>query len=232
MSDADIRLLVSAAGLRVNCLDPFTRWLPQWDPPDHLTPQELAFLGTEEADFFRIAEAVEARSMTVFEPFGVNWPIEVLAASLAAVCERAESCGLRVNIEFIPFLGIPDLATAWQAVRMSGAPNAGIVLDTWHFFRGNPDHALLATIPGARIGAVQVSDGRREPVGTPEDRLPASPPSGGRRRVSTGAGPGDPAVERRHERRGTRDLLRRIRRTARRDQRARGRARSPDLGSA
>ena len=178
MSDVDIRLLVSAAGLRVNCLDPFTRWLPQWDPPGHLTSQERAFLGTEEADFFRIAEAVGASSMTVFEPFGVTWPPEVLAASLAAVCERADGCGLRVNVEFIPFFGIPDLATAWQAVRMSGASNAGIVLDTWHYFRGNPDHALLASIPGARIGAVQVSDGRRDPEGSLEidclhHRLPA-----------------------------------------------------------
>jgi sugar phosphate isomerase/epimerase len=165
MSDADIRSLVSDAGLRVNCLDPFTRWLPRWEPPDHVPAQVRAFLGTEEADFFRAAEAIGASAMTVFEPFGTTWPLEVLAASLATVCERARSCGLRVNVEFIPFLGIPDLATAWQIVCLSGAPNAGIVLDTWHYFRSNPDHALLASIPGSRIGAVQVSDAALDPAG-------------------------------------------------------------------
>ncbi len=158
LSDADIRSRVADAGLRVNCYDPYTRWLPRWDPPVHLPPEVRAFLGTEEADFFRAAEAIGVSSMTVFEPFGVRWPPEILAASLAAVCERARSSGLRVNVEFIPFLGIPDLATAWQAVSMSGASNAGIVLDTWHYFRGAPDHDLLASIPGGRIGAVQVSD--------------------------------------------------------------------------
>jgi len=163
LCDSDIRSVVADAGLRINCYDPYTRWLPRWDPPDHAPAEVLAFLGTEEPEFFRAAEAVGASSMTVFEPFGVRWPPEVLASSLAAVCERAQSSGLRVNVEFIPFLGIPDLATAWQAVRMSGAPNAGIVLDTWHFFRGWPDHDLLASIPGQRIGAVQVSDAARIP---------------------------------------------------------------------
>jgi sugar phosphate isomerase/epimerase len=168
LSDADIRVAVADAGLRVSCLDPFTRWLPTWEPFGHLSSELRALLGTEEADFFRVAEAVGASSMTVFEPFGVRWPPEVLAACLAAVCRRAESSGLRVNLEFIPFLGVPDLATAWRVVRQSGAANAGIVLDTWHYFRGTPDDDLLESIPGARIGAVQVSDAARVPVGSME----------------------------------------------------------------
>jgi sugar phosphate isomerase/epimerase len=178
LTDADVRSVVSDAGLWVNCYDPYTRWLPRWDPPSRVRPEVRAFLGTGEAEFFRAAEAIGAGSMTVFEPFGVRWPPEVLASSLAAVCERARSSGLTVNVEFIPFLGIPDLATAWQAVEMSGAPNAGIVLDTWHFFRGAPDLDLLASIPGDRIGAVQVSDAPRLPPESLESeclhhRLPA-----------------------------------------------------------
>jgi sugar phosphate isomerase/epimerase len=178
-SDADIRALVADAGLRINCFDPYTRWLPRWEPPDDVPAAVRAFLGTEEAEFFRAAEALGASSMTVFEPFGVRWQPEVLAASLASVCQRAASAGLTVNVEFIPFLGIPDLATAWQAVQHSGAANAGVVLDTWHFFRGRPDLDLLARIPGERIGAVQVSDAARVPVGSLEidclhHRLPAA----------------------------------------------------------
>ena len=116
--------------------------------------------------------------MTVFEPFGHIWPIEVLAESLASVCVRARSSGMRVNVEFIPFLGIPDLATAWAAVQLCGDPEIGIVMDTWHFFRGKPDNDLLASIPGERIGAVQVSDALADPVGSLETdclhhRLPA-----------------------------------------------------------
>lgn len=162
---AAVRSAVVDAGLRVRCLDPYTRWLPRWDPPADRSPYVLDLIGTPESEFFATAEAVGATAMTVFEPFGVRWPDEVAAESLAAVCVRAADSGMRVDLEPIPFLGIPDLASAWRLIQMSGVADAGIVLDTWHFHRGDPDLALLATIPGSRIGAVQLSDALAEPVG-------------------------------------------------------------------
>ena len=165
LSDKDIRALLADAGVTVRCFDPFTRWLPDWEPPPGCPAGMIEFLNVSEADFLRAAEAVGATTMTIFEPFGTRWPDEVLAASLAVICERATNSGLRVNLEFIPFLGVPDLATAWRVVQLSGIADAGIVLDTWHYFRGTPDHDLLARIPGERIGAVQVSDAAATPVG-------------------------------------------------------------------
>jgi sugar phosphate isomerase/epimerase len=65
----------------------------------------------------------------------------------------------RVCVEFLPWTGIPDLATAWDLVEPLG-PRCGIVLDTWHWVRqpGGPAPDVLARIPGERIGFVQVSD--------------------------------------------------------------------------
>lgn len=178
LSDRDIRTVIADAGLRVACMDPYTRWLPSWEPPSDTPSHVLDFLGTSEADFFRCAEAVGSTAMTVLEPFGKRWPMAQAAHSLAEISLRAADSGLRVNLEFIPFLGIPDLAAAWEIVQLSGAPNATIVLDTWHYFRGTPDDALLASIPGDRIGAVQLSDAHQEPVHNLETdclhhRLPA-----------------------------------------------------------
>jgi sugar phosphate isomerase/epimerase len=178
LADGDIRRMVVDAGLEVACLDPFTRWLPTWDPPPGFPAQLLDLLGAEEGEFLRAAVAVGATSMTVLEPFGTRWPEDVAARSLALIARRAGDAGVRVNLEFIPFLGIPDLATAWRIVQASGVSSAGIVLDTWHYFRGAPDDELLATIPGDRIGAVQVCDAAREPRGGLETdclhhRLPA-----------------------------------------------------------
>ncbi len=178
LSDRDIRDLLAGAGVTVRCFDPFTRWLPSWEPPARYPAGMIEFLDVSQADFLRAAEAVGATTMTIFEPFGARWPDEVLAASLAEISGRAADSGLRVNLEFIPFLGVPDLATAWRVVQLSGVADAGIVLDTWHYFRGTPDHDLLARIPGDRIGAVQVSDAAATPVGDLEHdclhhRLPA-----------------------------------------------------------
>jgi hypothetical protein len=43
--------------------------------------------------------------------------------------------------------------------------NAGIMLDTWHFSRGNPDFALLKSLPGECLVSVQVADARRDQRG-------------------------------------------------------------------
>jgi len=125
---------------------------PSWEPPSNCPSYVLEFLGTSEAEFFRRAEAVGAMAMTVLEPFEKRWPTDQGAQSLPAVRARAAASGMRVNLEFIPLLGITDLATAWEIVTLSEAANAAIVQDTWHYFRGTPDDALLARLPEAGSG--------------------------------------------------------------------------------
>jgi sugar phosphate isomerase/epimerase len=79
--------------------------------------------------------------------------------NLALVVAAATSVGAQVCVEFLPWSGIPDLATAWELVEPLGA-GAGILLDTWHWVRqpGGPNPELLAHIPGERIGYVQLCD--------------------------------------------------------------------------
>lgn len=78
---------------------------------------------------------------------------------LALLVGAMEPLGVQVCVEFLPFSGIPDLATAWALVEPLG-PSAAILLDTWHWQRqpGGPCPELLAGIPGERIGYVQLCD--------------------------------------------------------------------------
>ena len=71
--------------------------------------------------------------------------------------------------EFLPWTGIPDLATAWRIVESAARENAGILLDTWHWQRqpGGPAVDVLRGIPGDRIPVLQVCDCRPEPEGDP-----------------------------------------------------------------
>jgi len=84
------------------------------------------------------------------------------------VVEAAGQVGAQVCVEFLPWSGIPDLATAWRLVEPLG-PGAGIVIDGWHWVRqpGGPAPDLLRSIPGDRIGYVQVCDVAAEPAGDP-----------------------------------------------------------------
>lgn len=86
--------------------------------------------------------------------------IEAASDRYGAVCDLAESHGLVVPIEFLPWSAIPDLATAWRIVDASDRPSGGILLDTWHWQRqpGGPDTELLAQIPPSFLPLVELSD--------------------------------------------------------------------------
>ena len=120
-----------------------------------------------EAAIFAAVDALGARQLNVGCAEFPNEvaPVERMAERFAALCERASLHELTVALEFLPWSGIPDVATAWEVVRQSGAPNGGILLDTWHFFRGNPDFDALRAVPADRIVGVQVNDGPVQPAG-------------------------------------------------------------------
>jgi 4-hydroxyphenylpyruvate dioxygenase len=166
LSDADIIALHASAGVRLTTLDPFTRWLPRWEPPSHIPADRLEWIGFDEDEFFAVLEALQLETITVNEAFGTRYEIDELIEAFAAVCDRAARSGVRVHLEFTPFSGIPDLATAWEIVRSANRDNGGLVFDTWHYFRGTRDDRLLEEIPGERIFALQISDAAAEPQGS------------------------------------------------------------------
>jgi sugar phosphate isomerase/epimerase len=166
LSDADMRAAAADRGVRVAVLDPYARWLPRWAPPAGARPEHIELVATEEHELFAMAEALRVDSVSVVEPFGAEYPLEELVESFAALCDRAAERGLRIQLEFVPFTGVRDLAAAWDVVRLADRPNGGLLVDVWHYFRGRPDAGLLARIPGERIHAVQVCDAAAEPVGT------------------------------------------------------------------
>ena len=88
-------------------------------------------------------------------------PVEVAAEAFGWLCSRAGP-DLTVALEFMPYSGVPDLATAWEIVH--GLPNAGLIVDGWHWARADQAAADLAPIPAERIVAVQLCDVAAEPM--------------------------------------------------------------------
>ena len=160
MSDSEMLRLLESTDMAVDEIEFLTGWSSDIDA---IRARALQI----EATIFSAADALGVRQLNVGcgeFPDEVA-PIERLAERFAALCERAVGHELTVAIEFLPWSGISDIATAWEVVRQSGAANGGILLDTWHFFRGNPDFDALRAIPANRIVGVQVNDGPAEPVG-------------------------------------------------------------------
>lgn len=154
-----VRELVLGAGLRV----PIVEAMLPWDEVDY----SAAMIDVE--PFLDLAEAYGAEQLLAVTMSTERLEIERAAKRLQEICARAADRGLGVAIEFLPWSGIPDLATAWQIVESSGAANAGLLIDGWHWQRqpGGPCPDLLRSIPPDRFKVFQICDAAAEPQDDP-----------------------------------------------------------------
>ena len=164
MSAAEMLRVLEGSGMVVDEIEFLTGWSSDVEAI-RVQSQRI------EATLFAAADALGVRQLNIGcgeFPQEVS-PVERLAERFASLCDRAAVHNLTVAIEFLPWSGIADIATAWEIVRQSGAANGGILLDTWHFFRGAPDFDALRSIPVDRITGVQLNDGPAQPVGEIRD---------------------------------------------------------------
>lgn len=159
LSDADIRALFADNGLKVAELECIFDWIkPLPDAQGAGFSLDLPIFGHSQDDFFAIGDAIGATSVTVADPFPSDEPLEKMVEGFAKVCDRAAKHGMRVNLEFISWPPVPNLATGWDIVRTADRANGGLVLDTTHLIRsGSRD--LLQSIPGEKIFTTQFADG-------------------------------------------------------------------------
>lgn len=152
-ASADLRRMLADHGLCIAELDPLLNWVPGYE-----FPVQTAMGVVAEDDFYRIADALGARSLNVVWALPDRVPEALLVESFAGVCDRAARHGLLVHIEFIPWAQIGDIATALRIVQQADRPNGGVLFDSWHHFRGGFDDAQLAALPLDRVFAIQLND--------------------------------------------------------------------------
>ncbi len=164
LGDGDLRSMLADAGLSVAELDPAWWWLPGADRvhiPPSADDQDVFRFG--EADVFAMSDALAARSINAVDVFGGSWGVDDAAESFAGLCDRAAEHGLLVQLEWLPWSQIPDLATAHEVVRLADRSNGGLNVDAWHFTRSGDDVDALASVPGSSIVGIQLDDGPRAP---------------------------------------------------------------------
>jgi 2-keto-myo-inositol isomerase len=137
-----------------------------------LTVEELCFIGKwqecSEAELPAILEETDRLSRAC-RALGCGLLVAVPAVKrtaagdaprrLAAVCAAAAAHGVRVAVEFVGTAEeTRDVRSAWRMVEASGSPNAGLLLDTFHFFMGGSRPEDLDRIPAEKVFLVHVSD--------------------------------------------------------------------------
>ena len=156
---ADIGRQARDLGLELT-MDPVMNWYPDREP----SPSRFA--GVSTGDALGMCEALGVVSLSVIATASSDVPMPELAGYFGRVCDRAAGFGAQVHLEFIPFTIVRNLRIAWDIVRAADRPNGGLLFDTWHFFRGEPEFTVLAQVPGDRIFCVQLDDATAEPHGS------------------------------------------------------------------
>lgn len=158
LDDADLRALLADHGLVVNDVDALVCWVGGGEP---------AMTAASERELFEAGEALGACRLNVVMMADGPVGIDHMAEVFAGVVDRAAEHGLTAHLEFVPFMSVPDVSTAWQVVERSERPAAGILVDTWHCHRGPTRLEDLRAVPGERVLGVQVNDAPAEPMENP-----------------------------------------------------------------
>jgi sugar phosphate isomerase/epimerase len=161
LDPATMRGMVVDAGLHVTDIDSCADWLP---PPSGGTDAPTPFRSVwKRPQFFDAAAALGADCIVAVHLTGGEVEHGVAVAGFASLCDDAAKHGLRVALEFMPFSGIPDLASAWSIVDEAGRRNGGLVVDVCHLVRSGGDETALRQVPPDRIFSVQLGDGPAQP---------------------------------------------------------------------
>jgi sugar phosphate isomerase/epimerase len=86
--------------------------------------------------------------------------VDQAAANLRRICAQLSPLGVMVAVEAFAWSGLRDYATARAVVEEADAPNAGLMIDTWHFYNTRSTTDDLAGLDPDRIAGVQLNDGR------------------------------------------------------------------------
>ena len=151
---ASLRRMLDDLDLAVAEIDGQVSWLPG-------EPSGERAASVDEA--LEVAAGLAARSLTALEwnghRVGVDLDATFVADAFGELCARAASQELLVHIEYFPFSGIPDLATALAVANGAACANGGVMVDVWHHVRGadggNPE-VLVGAAP--KVFGVQLND--------------------------------------------------------------------------
>lgn len=142
---------VKLSGLEVSDLVALVGWMEE-----DRTARTVGLARAEQA--FELAARLGCGLVTAW-PSSQAVELATAAARFRELCRLAAPHQVRVGLEFLGGVAqVSNLRAAWEVVESAGAGNAGLVIDSFHFFRGASDLQMLEPVPGEKLFLVQISD--------------------------------------------------------------------------
>ena len=155
--DAELRSVLELNGMKHVSIEFLTDWFMDGEVGETARYNE--------AIAFQAAIAFGAKVLNVGPDLaGRGIPIQIMRERFAALCARAAQHDIAIALELVAWGNVRDVDMALEII--DGIPNAGLVIDVWHVFRGGVPLCDLKRIPANRVLCVQVNDAAAEPTGT------------------------------------------------------------------
>lgn len=84
--------------------------------------------------------------------------LERLAERFGTLCDLAAKAGLGVDLEFMRFRTVGTLEQALGVVTRAARPNGRLLIDVLHLYRSGGTAEMLAKVPAAALGSLQLCD--------------------------------------------------------------------------
>lgn len=85
-------------------------------------------------------------------------PSAQVVGELRRAADRLGALGAGLALEFLAISRMHSIADALDLIERAGIANAGVLVDSWHFFHGPDDWDTLAALPLERLAYVQFDD--------------------------------------------------------------------------
>ena len=164
-SAKDLLALAADHGIVLRHLDTVTTWAPMQLDEHDFDPEMNRRWRVSVDHALEVCDALGLRQILATAAYLKDGaPLPQLVDGFGALCDRAASQDIWVDLEPMPFFGCPTVADAMAVVGGAGRPNAGVLMDSWHFFKAGQTIADLAIVPSERIRTVQLSDAPRRQI--------------------------------------------------------------------
>ncbi|UMZ14043.1 sugar phosphate isomerase/epimerase [Pseudomonas sp. MPFS] len=90
--------------------------------------------------------------------FGENLQPTLYRENIRKLSKKLELENISLAIEFLPWTEIPSITDLQEQLATIDRDNVGILLDTYHFFMGDPDLKALQKIPPEKIFLIHIND--------------------------------------------------------------------------
>lgn len=110
-------------------------------------------------DAARLAELARATGARVCIAVFDSPPTRASLATLEWCSAVLTEAGARLALEFVAYSGVRTLDEAVAVCDSVGWERCGVLLDSWHFFRGGAPWRVLRSLAGDGLALIHVNDG-------------------------------------------------------------------------